>query len=190
LFLHIDVVLVTGDVLAAGRGNRDPAALRVQASSFIISERHVSFDIVFTLLGSYYLLLFSFTDLRTKELPKGLSMKGFQIKVFSILFSQFEEVMYLDLDNIPIVDPAFAFDLKLYKKNGLRPVFSSTFKSLIPKALCSGLIARARILVAENPGPCLIFPCRKTILSLPAISPSRKASPIQSIPLKYRPENC
>lgn len=59
-----------------------------------------------------------FTDLRTKELPKGLSMKGFQIKVFSILFSQFEEVMYLDLDNIPIVDPAFAFDLKLYKKNG------------------------------------------------------------------------
>ena len=50
--------------------------------------------------------------------PKGVSMKGYQIKPFSILFSSFREVLFLDADNIPAEDPSIVFELAGYKATG------------------------------------------------------------------------
>jgi hypothetical protein len=35
-----------------------------------------------------------------------------------VLLSSFEEVLFLDSDNMPIVDPKWAFDLPMYQKTG------------------------------------------------------------------------
>lgn len=46
------------------------------------------------------------------------SWKNFQIKADAIVQSSFEEVLYLDSDNIPLRDPAYLFDSALYKGPG------------------------------------------------------------------------
>jgi len=45
-------------------------------------------------------------------------LSGWELKPFSVLHSKFEEVLYLDADNIPTRDPSFLFDEPLYKKHG------------------------------------------------------------------------
>ncbi len=60
-----------------------------------------------------------FTNLyKMHAFPKGLSMFGMQIKSFSVLFSTFEEVLYLDTDIYPITDPSVIFDAKPYLATG------------------------------------------------------------------------
>lgn len=48
--------------------------------------------------------------------------KNFQVKALSILRSKFDEVLYLDSDNVPLADPAFLFKEPSYLANG-RAVF-------------------------------------------------------------------
>ena len=61
----------------------------------------------------------TFTDIRTvKGVPPGYELQGFQIKLFTIMFNQFEEFLFLDTDNMPVVDPAIIFESKLYKRTG------------------------------------------------------------------------
>ena len=50
--------------------------------------------------------------------PSDISMRGFQIKAFSTLLSSFEEVLFLDSDNMPFKDPSWAFELKAYQRTG------------------------------------------------------------------------
>jgi alpha 1,2-mannosyltransferase len=45
--------------------------------------------------------------------------RKFLAKQLSILASQFQEVLFLDADNIPLRDPAFLFDEPAYKQHGL-----------------------------------------------------------------------
>ena len=45
-------------------------------------------------------------------------LKGYMYKPFSILYSDFEEVLSLDADNICVFDPEDLFDLEIYKTNG------------------------------------------------------------------------
>ena len=45
-------------------------------------------------------------------------LKGYQLKVFAILLSSFEEVLYLDADNIPLADPSVVFSFDLYRQHG------------------------------------------------------------------------
>lgn len=52
------------------------------------------------------------------EMPQDVTMKGYQLKVFSILLSSFKEVVWVDSDNVPMMDPAEAFELKPYKVTG------------------------------------------------------------------------
>jgi hypothetical protein len=59
-----------------------------------------------------------FIDIQTVTGAPQISMKGYQIKVFSVILSSFKEVLFLDADNIPLSDPTQAFDLKPYKKTG------------------------------------------------------------------------
>lgn len=43
----------------------------------------------------------------------------FQYKIFAILFSTFEEVLFIDSDNIPLQDPRALFDSALFAKHGM-----------------------------------------------------------------------
>jgi hypothetical protein len=45
-------------------------------------------------------------------------LNGFELKLFSSLYSPFEEVLYLDADNYPIHDPSMLFDDRQYQKSG------------------------------------------------------------------------
>ncbi len=59
-----------------------------------------------------------FVDLtKIKEL-QGVNLKGYQIKAFSVYFSSFSEVLWMDSDNIALEDPAGLFDSELYNKHG------------------------------------------------------------------------
>ena len=53
-----------------------------------------------------------------KGIPPNLSLIGFHMKIFALVYSPFEEILMLDTDNYPIVDPSFVFSLKAYKKHG------------------------------------------------------------------------
>lgn len=52
----------------------------------------------------------------TPQLPR---LKKFQYKVFSILFSSFEDVLFLDADAFPIHNPDHLFDVEPYRTRGL-----------------------------------------------------------------------
>ena len=61
----------------------------------------------------------TFIDIyKVRDIPDGVPMNGFQIKVFSILFSSFEEVLWLDCDDMPFMKPDLAFELQAYKDTG------------------------------------------------------------------------
>ena len=58
-----------------------------------------------------------------RRLSDHMEMKVFkhpyQWKVFTLLFSSFEEILFLDADNSPIRNPDTIFDSEIYKKNGV-----------------------------------------------------------------------
>jgi len=43
---------------------------------------------------------------------------GWQSKPFAILHSRFQEVLFLDADNVPVVDPTFLFETDEYRRTG------------------------------------------------------------------------
>ena len=43
---------------------------------------------------------------------------GRELKPYAILYSTFKELLYLDADNVPVVNPEFLFDLHEYRKKG------------------------------------------------------------------------
>jgi alpha 1,2-mannosyltransferase len=43
----------------------------------------------------------------------------YQWKVFTLLYSTFEEILFLDADSIPVKNPDFVFDSQVYKENGV-----------------------------------------------------------------------
>jgi hypothetical protein len=50
--------------------------------------------------------------------PQHAPPRGWALKPFAILHSPFQEVVFLDADNIPLVDPATLFDLPPYRETG------------------------------------------------------------------------
>ncbi|KAM5352934.1 hypothetical protein ACJ41O_005656 [Fusarium nematophilum] len=46
-------------------------------------------------------------------------LQRFQFKVFSIIFSTFQHILFLDADAFPIRNPDYLFDVEPYKTNGL-----------------------------------------------------------------------
>lgn len=51
-----------------------------------------------------------FVDLSKIPDLKGVDVKGYQIKAFSVYYSSFSEVLWMDSDNIALEDPAALFD--------------------------------------------------------------------------------
>jgi len=46
------------------------------------------------------------------------TLGGWQLKPYSIIHSSFQEVLFLDADNVPIVDPTFLFETAQYAATG------------------------------------------------------------------------
>ena len=55
---------------------------------------------------------------------------GWELKPYAILHSRFEEVLLIDADNVPVVDPAFLFDIPQYRETGA--VFWPDIVKLVP----------------------------------------------------------
>lgn len=49
---------------------------------------------------------------------KDVKKRGYQIKPIAIACSKFEEILFLDCDNMPLRDPAYLFELDEYKETG------------------------------------------------------------------------
>ncbi len=45
-------------------------------------------------------------------------LNGWEMKPYAILHSRFKEVLFLDADNVPVVNPAFLFDTPQFKETG------------------------------------------------------------------------
>ena len=60
-------------------------------------------------------------------------LNGWELKPFAILNSRFREVLLLDADNVPVVDPSFLFETPEYRANGA--VFWPDFGRLGPDRL-------------------------------------------------------
>ena len=60
---------------------------------------------------------------------------GWALKSHAILNSSFREVLFLDADNVPVVDPTYLFDAPVFDDNYLFPLATITFfsrASLLP----------------------------------------------------------
>jgi alpha 1,2-mannosyltransferase len=76
---------------------------------------------------------------------EGIHIEQYQYKIFAVLLSSFEDVLFLDADNFPIVDPTEFIDSQPYRKTGYVLV-SAPFSSPRPASLTphSGLISGGR----------------------------------------------
>ncbi len=45
-------------------------------------------------------------------------LNGWELKPYAILHSRFREVLHLDADNVPVLDPTFLFDTPQFRQNG------------------------------------------------------------------------
>lgn len=57
-------------------------------------------------------------DASDKSLMTGVPKSGWELKSYSIVHSSFEEVLYLDADNMPVKDPTYLFETKEYLSTG------------------------------------------------------------------------
>jgi alpha 1,2-mannosyltransferase len=59
-------------------------------------------------------------DMLDGTTPKGASsVTMYQVKPFAVLFSSFNEVLFMDADNFPVTDPEHAFKSKPFRDTGL-----------------------------------------------------------------------
>lgn len=64
---------------------------------------------------------FGVTCVNAQEVQKDYPhrcLKGWQLKPYAILHSRFQEVLFLDADNVPIHDPSYLFDMPEYQETG------------------------------------------------------------------------
>jgi hypothetical protein len=52
-----------------------------------------------------------------KKFPARI-LRGWELKPYAMLYSTFRELLFLDADNVPVIDPEFLFDHPEYQKNG------------------------------------------------------------------------
>jgi hypothetical protein len=56
--------------------------------------------------------------LEVRRRHPALRLGGWELKPYAILHSRFEEVIFLDADNVPLIDPARLFDAPEYRRHG------------------------------------------------------------------------
>jgi hypothetical protein len=61
----------------------------------------------------------SFIDISTVyDAPKNFTFAGSTIKAIAAMLSSFEEVILMDCQALAVIDPAYTFDVKAYKRTG------------------------------------------------------------------------
>jgi predicted O-methyltransferase YrrM len=50
--------------------------------------------------------------------PRPRRLAGWELKPFSVIHSAFREVLYLDADNVPVLDPTYLFEERRYRECG------------------------------------------------------------------------
>lgn len=70
-------------------------------------------------LGARCRILFDMLNLAEGGLPRRFSVTHFQIKAFAMLLSQFDNVFWLDADNLPLVDPRSFLESEPFRSNGI-----------------------------------------------------------------------
>lgn len=68
-------------------------------------------------------------DLREQHPARILN--GWELKPYSMMWSPFEEVLFLDADNVPVQNPEFLFDCPQYREHGA--VFWPDFNNMEPE---------------------------------------------------------
>ena len=51
--------------------------------------------------------------------PHSVEITRFQLKIFAMIFSTFEEILFLDADSFPLQDPEVLFESELFKEKGM-----------------------------------------------------------------------
>jgi len=59
-----------------------------------------------------------FVDVTAVPEAQGVNLRGYQLKAFAIYLSSFEEVLWLDSDNIPLTEPSAVFEAEQYVSTG------------------------------------------------------------------------
>jgi hypothetical protein len=79
--------------------------------------------------------------LRVRKQFPARRLQGWELKPYSILHSSFREIVFLDADNVPTVDPSFLFETSEYKATGaiFWPDYSSPNKKALPIWRSTGL---------------------------------------------------
>jgi len=72
-----------------------------------------------------------------RKLHAARILNGWEIKAFALLHSAFREVLLLDADNVPVVDPAFLFETRQFTETGA--IFWPDFSRLEPSRSIWGL---------------------------------------------------
>lgn len=70
-------------------------------------------------LGARCMVLTDIFDAAETKVEPTIEIKRFQYKIFAILFSTFDEVLFLDSDSFPLLDPELVFDSAVYKEYGM-----------------------------------------------------------------------
>lgn len=60
-----------------------------------------------------------FSDVIPKKLIKQIPIKGYQFKIIALLISSFKKVLFLDADNLPLVNPDQLFEQPVFLETGL-----------------------------------------------------------------------
>ena len=68
---------------------------------------------------------------RFRERHPSRILNGWELKPYAIIHSEFEEVLYLDADNLAVVNPAFLFENERYHELGA--IFWPDYGCLIPE---------------------------------------------------------
>jgi len=70
-------------------------------------------------LGARCRILSELLDLADGGLPRRLNVTHFQLKVFAILMSEFDDVFWMDADQMPLEDPRKFLKAEPFRSAGL-----------------------------------------------------------------------
>lgn len=108
---YLPVVLISIRML-----RRTGSILPVEVFLMAQSEFEESIcNVVLPQLNARCLILTDIVD----AIPHSIGIVGYQLKTFAILFSTFEEVLFLDADSFPLHDPDILMDAEPFRKSGM-----------------------------------------------------------------------
>ncbi len=91
--------------------------LRKDLSSTLPVEIWYRSDEIFPHNNTVLAAILTLPHIHLREIQDPLAT-GFYVKPYVVFFSQFDQVLFLDADNLPLRDPSFLFDTPEFKDTG------------------------------------------------------------------------